>query len=501
MNAPPAGLAPVDWTIIGAYATATIALGYYYSRRQRSADEYFTGGGHMNPTLVGFSLFATLLSTISYLSIPGEAIAKGPTGMFTLLGLPIVYVVVGYLLIPVYMRRHVTSTYELLEERLGVRIRLLGALLFITLRLVWMSLLVFLSGEALAVMLGLGDEWIPAIAFATGFEAVVYTSLGGLRAVVITDSAQTLLMFGGALLVILLISVDLGGFGWFPTAWHPNWDQQPVFSFDPGTRVTVVGMILSSLIWYICTSGGDQTVVQRFMATADARAARRALRTQLMVAAVIGTTLSLVGFALLRYFEVHEQALPEGVRIAEDGDRVFPHFISFYLPPGVSGLVVAAMFAAAMSSIDSGVNSISAVVSSDFLGRFGRRPATEEGQVRLAKWLAFGIGSIVVVGSSFMEQIPGNITAVTAKTTNLLVTPIFALFVFALFVPFARPVGVVIGTACGTATAAAIAFSGPIFGMNPQTGLDPVSFMWIGPAALVVNLATGSLASLVLRAK
>ena len=499
MEASTDGLTLVDWVLIGCYALGAIGLGYYYSRKQRSTEEYFIGSGHMNPTLIGFSLFATLLSTISYLSMPGEAIGKGPTGLYGLLALPLIYLVVGYGLIPVYMRRHVTSTYELLEERMGLGIRLLGAILFIVLRLVWMSLLVYLSARAMAVMLGVGTGWIPVIALFTGFVAVIYTSLGGLRAVVITDFCQTMLMLGGAVLVITMVSIDLGGFGWFPTSWHSNWDVQPVFSFDPGTRLTVFGLVLSSLVWYVCTSGGDQTVVQRFMATADAEAARRSLRTQLVVAAIIGTTLSFVGFALLGYFQVHDQALPPGLSVSETADQIFPHFISFHLPPGVSGLVVAAMFAAAMSSIDSGVNSISAVVMSDFLDRFGRRPESEKGHVRVAKLLAFGIGSVVVVGSSFMEHVPGNITAVTAKTTNLLVTPIFALFFFALFVPFARPAGAVVGAVCGIATAALIAFSGPIFGMDPDTGLDPISFMWIGPTALVVNLLSGTLASLALR--
>ena len=193
--------------------------------------------------------------------------------------------------------------------------------------------------------------------------------------------------------------------------------------------------------------------------------------------------------------------LPDGIGITTDADKIFPHFISFHLPVGVSGLVVAAMFAAAMSSVDSGVNSICAVVTSDFLDRFGHRPQTERGHLRVARWLAFGIGTIVILGSSFMELVPGNITAVTAKTTNLLVTPIFGLFFFALFVPFARPVGVVVGTVCGIATAVLIAFSGPIFGMNSETGEDPVSFMWISPTALLVNLAVGTLVSLAIGKK
>jgi SSS family solute:Na+ symporter len=154
------------------------------------------------------------------------------------------------------------------------------------------------------------------------------------------------------------------------------------------------------------------------------------------------------------------------------------------------------MFAAAMSSIDSGVNSITAVVMTDFFDRFDRKPQTERGHILSARLLAFGIGAIVVMASSVMGSIPGNITAVTNKTANLLTTPIFCLFFFALFIPFARPAGVLVGTVLGTATAVLIAFSGPIFVPNfKPTDLDPISFQWIPIAAVTVNLASGSLVS------
>ena len=497
---PSGGLTAVDWTIIFGYAFATISLGYYYSRRQRTVREYFTGGGRMPPTLIGFSLFATLLSTISYLSIPGEAIGKGPVWMLNYLTIPIIYLVVGYGLIPVYMRTRVTSAYELLEARLGVGIRLMGAVMFILLRLVWMALLIYLSAKAMAVMLGAGDDWIPVITLVTGLVAVIYTSLGGLRAVVITDTLQTLLMFGGAVLVIVTVTLHFEGFGWMPGAWQPHWDAQPVFSFDPSVRLTVIGSMMASMTWAIATAGGDQTVVQRFMATTDARAARRSYLTQQLVGLCIGVTLWTAGFALLGFFQAQPDLLPANADLNGQADHVFPHYIAFYLPPGVSGFVVAAMFAAAMSSLDSGVNAITAVVSTDFIDRFRKSPASERQLTRTAKSLAFVIGAVVVGASSLMELVPGNITAVTNKTSNLLTTPIFALFFFALFVPFARPAGVVAGAVCGVATASLIAFSGPFFGMLPD-GNDPVSFMWISPAALAVNLGVGTAVSWILTAK
>lgn len=491
---PSNGLTFVDWAIIVCYAAATIGLGYYYSRRQTDVRAYFTGGGSMSPLLIGFSLFATLLSTISYLSIPGEAIGMGPVWMLNYLTVPVVFVIVGYVLIPVYMRTRVTSAYELLEERLGLGIRLFGAVMFILLRLVWMALLVYLSAKAMTVMLGVDETWIPAITLITGLVAITYTSLGGLRAVVITDTVQTLLMLGGAILVIVTVTWHFGGFGWMPTVWQPHWDEQPLFSFDPSVRLTVIGSMLASATWAVCTAGGDQTVVQRFMATTDARAARRSYLTQQLVGIGIGGMLWVAGFALLGYFQTQPDLLPTGIDIDANADKVFPHYIAYYLPPGVSGLVVAAMFAAAMSSLDSGVNSITAVITTDFIDRFRKTEISERRHTRTAQGLAFLIGAIVVVSSSLMEQVPGNITAVTNKTSNLLTTPIFALFFFALFVPFAKPAGVVAGAVCGITTAALIAFSGPIFGMLPD-GNDPISFMWISPVALTVNIAVGTIVS------
>lgn len=518
----PTGLQPIDWTLVVLYALSTIGLGVYFSRKQESTQEYFVGSGNMNPILIGVSLFATLLSTITYLSMPGEAAGKGPVLMVSLLAYPFIFLIVAFGLLPVYMKQRVTSAYELLEERLGLSVRLLGACLFLVLRLVWMTLLVYMAAKAMTVMMGISEKWVTHIVLVTGLITIIYTSLGGLRAVVVTDLMQTILLFGGALLVLFTVTYHFGGLGWFPREWQPSWDTQPIFSTDPKTRVTVVGTVLSILAWYVATLGGDQTSVQRFMATKDAAAARKALAIQLCVGACVVLTLNLVGFALLGYFQNFPDQLPDGMTIKNDADKLFPRYIAFHLPVGISGLVVSAMFAAAMSSLDSGVNSVTAVVMTDFLDRFGKKPKTEAGHVLFARTLAFSIGAVVVFGSSYMKYIPGNITAVTNKTLNLLTTPIFALFIFALFIRRASPIGVWIGTFFGVVAGLVIAFSGPLvaflyfqFGIDPAlfnvelvTNVDPVtgetwtiaedfiSFQWIGPIALTVDIVTGTLASL-----
>jgi SSS family solute:Na+ symporter len=519
------GLQPFDWVLIAIYAASTIGLGLYFSRRQVTTQEYFVGSGAMNPVLIGISLFATLLSTISYLSMPGECAGKGPAVLSGLFALPLVYFVVSRWLLPAYMRQRVTSAYELLEERLGISVRLLGASLFLVLRLVWMMLLVYLAAKAMIVMLGVDERWIPWIVLGTGIVSVAYTSLGGLRAVVVTDCLQTVLLLGGALLVLATVTYDFGGFGWFPTEWQPTWDVQPLFSLDPKTRVTVLGSIVSVSMWYIATYGGDQTSVQRFMATKDITAARRALRTNLTVGVIVQLTLYLVGFALLGYFMLHRDQLPGDGDLRANADSLFPRYISYHLPVGVSGLVVSAMFAAAMSSIDSGVNSITAVVMTDFVGRSRWSPKTPKGHLRCAQLLALVIGGAVVLGSSQMKYVEGNFSAITNKVANSLTTPIFALFFFAMFVRRATPLGVWVGAICGVVVAVSFAFSGPLvyllhtqFGVDPAvfnvelitktnagetwtSAEDPISFQWIGPAAFTVNVLIGTLVSYLLPGK
>jgi SSS family solute:Na+ symporter len=485
------GLHWIDGAIIGLYACGMLALGWYYGRKQQNADEYFVGSGAMNALLIGVSLFATLFSTISYLSTPGELINHGPAMLTGIFAIPIVYLIVGYGMVPVYMRYRVTSAYELLERNLGLSVRMTGAVMFIVLRLMWMGLLIYFASKAMMVMLGLELKWLPAVTLLTGSVAIAYASLGGLRAVVITDFFQFMLLFGGALLVIATITVRLGGFSWFPTEWNASWDVQPLFSADPAVRVTVFGSVLHGILWWLCTAGGDQTAIQRFMATRDARAARRSFLTNSIAGAMVSLVLALVGFSLLGYFQAEPTLLPGAMSVESEADLLFPHFISHHLPIGLSGLVVAGMFAAAMSSIDSGVNSITAVVMTDFLGRFKRRPATSRGEVRLAQCLAFGIGLTVVGSSSLMENVPGNFLEMTKRTIGLFVTPIFVLFFMALFVRFATSLGAISGSLAAFVSALLVAY------WKPLVSSREISFQWIFPVSLAVGIVVGCCVSLI----
>ena len=183
--------------------------------------------------------------------------------------------------------------------------------------------MIFMTSKALAIMVDVDEDWVPLIIVVTSVFSIAYTTLGGIRAVVITDFIQTVLLYGGALLVIATITWKMGGFGWFPAQWPTEvWDEQPIFSLDPSTRVTVVGSILSVFLWTVCTSAGDQVSIQRFMSTSDTKSARKAIAVQLIVATVVGTTLGLVGISLLGFFQANEALLPIDATLKSQADKL-----------------------------------------------------------------------------------------------------------------------------------------------------------------------------------
>ena len=484
------GLVTLDWIVIGVYAALVIGLGWFYSRRQSSTEEYFLAGRRTSFLIAGISLFATLLSTISYLSAPGEVIGHGPIFYAGFIAMPVVYLVVGYLVIPTLMRVPVTSAYELLESRVGLGVRLVGSGVFMVTRVVWMALLTYVSAKAFVSMLQWEPDAVPYVIVLLGTIAVLYTTLGGLRAVMVTDVVQFFVLVVGILLTIIFITVDLGSVrAWFPTAWAPDWDEQPLFSLSPTVRVTLLGSMISYTTFWVCASISDQVAIQRYLATRDARTARRALLTNLIADILVSSLLVLTGFALLGFFQHHPDLLPKGQDLLGDVDLLFPHYIANFLPIGVAGLVVSAMLAAAMSSLDSGLNSITTVFSVDVLGRCGRSTRSDGQRLKIARGLTLGLGVAVVLLACCMGMVPGNIVEVLFKTVGLFFAPLAGLFFTALFVRFATGIGTISGAVCGFATAALIAYWDVI------TGGPTISFQWIIPTALVVQVTVGSLIS------
>jgi len=487
-----------DWTVIAIYGVGLLGIGYYFARRTRTAEDYLLGGRTMRSSSVGLSLFASLLSTITYLALPGEMVNKGPVILWNMVSIPIAYVVVGYWLIPHFMKLRVTSAYEILQARLGMRIRLLGSSMFLLTRLLWMALIIYITADKIiVVMMGWDPSVTPYVAIAIGLVTVVYTSMGGLRAVVFTDVVQSFILFGGAVLAIILISVKMGGVtAWWPTEWSPTWDAQPVFSWDLNVRATLVGSIVFMTVWWICTAGSDQMAIQRYLATRDVKAARRVFLVTGLANIVVTSCLAILGFALLGFYRANPQMLDPGMTVVTDADRLFPHYIVKFLPPGITGLVIAGLLAAAMSSLSSGINSSCSVISVDFVDRM-RKPGavrSDRSQVLQTKAISWIVGLIAVALSSMMGRVTGNIMEVTVRTNHVFVAPLFGLFFMALFVKRATPFGTAMGALAGCVVAILFAYWDLITKALVYVGLfevasEPLTFQYISLFSLVANLA------------
>ena len=278
------GLESLDYAAILLYMVATFGISLWFGRKQKNVDDFFIGGRHMPWFAVGLSIMATLFSTISYLGTPGEMIKNGIGMSLGVLSIPFSMMVIFYLWIPFYMRLKVTSAYEYLEQRFSYPVRLIGAVLFILLRLGWMSMVVFVASKALdrlkgddfAFLPGPGIYWWIA---GVGIFAAIYTSVGGIQAMIWTDVLQCVLLLSGVIIVIVYIAfVDQTG----PPDWWriasehaPKHTSPQFFTTDVMVRNTVVWVLINHFFWAICTHGSDQVVLQRYFSTASQRAARR----------------------------------------------------------------------------------------------------------------------------------------------------------------------------------------------------------------------------------
>ena len=484
---PPANrLEVLDWYVLAAYGLLMLGIGWYFSRRTRTVDDYLLGGRQMRSWTVGLSLFATLLSTISYLATPGEIIRYGPMIMSGVAAIPLIILIVGWVLIPAIMKVQVTTAYEILELHLGVSVRVLGSTFFLAQRLIWMALIIYATtSKVLVPLLQWPPSTVPYVCLALGLFTVVYTSLGGLRAVVWTDAIQTFILFSGAILSIVVITSRLGGTqAWLPDQWPAHW-QEPAWLFEP-ERITVLGATLALFVFWICTSGSDQMAIQRYLATRDAKSARHAFLISIGTDLLVTWLLAALGLALLAYFKTYSEFAPERY-LVENADELFPQFIVVGLPPGVSGLVVAALLAAAMSSLSSGLNSSCSVITIDLIQRFRRTTMSDSGQVLLARTVSVVLGLMVVGLGLLVGAVSGNLLEVAHKTAGLLIGPLFGLFFLALFVPGATSRAALVSAVIGVITVVLVVYWEPI------TGQKGISFIWATPVALVTQIMCGVL--------
>ncbi len=470
-----------DWIVISVYGMVMLGIGFYYSRKNKNAEDYMLGGREMKSWKVGISLFATMFSAITYLTIPGEIIKNGPMVYLMLTAMPFIYIVVAYYFIPFIMKLKVSSAYELLETKLGVQNRILASAFFLIMRLLWMSVIIYMVAEKIIIpILGWSEQAALLVSIVMGVITIIYTSVGGLRGVILTDVIQSFILFGGTILAIILIVNQLGSVSAIiPSQWPEHWAGW-VF-YDPNIRVSFLTAFIASFSWYVFTAGSDQMSIQRCLATRDVQEARRMYLSNLVVNAMVQLLLIVLGFSLFAYAKMNPEFIAGGKTILDSADSLFPRFIAHGFPVGISGLVLAGLLAAAMSSLSSGLNSSSLSIVNDFILRLSNAKMTEKEKIKFSTIISFLIGIVIVLLSLVIGNIKGNLLELAFKTVNLLVAPLFVPFFMAMFIRIAKPNATLIGTILSAVSAVLISYSSEILGVT-------ISFLWIMPGAFLVGI-------------
>lgn len=451
-----------DHAVIASYLAVMMLLGWKLAKRQHSDEEYFLGSRKLPWFAVGVSVIASLLSSITYLSEPGNVWRYGFANIVgKLVAVPIEMLLVFSLCIPFFMRFRFTSAYEYLEHRFNLSVRLAGAALFCVMMIAWMGVIVLVSSRALAAASGVD---LNVVIITIGVVATGYTLLGGIRAVVWTDVVQVALLVGGGLFILGYVAVVTQStpLEWIRTVQARSTSvEMRTFSLNPTIPATTATLMLQMLVWHVCTHCANQMTMQRYFSTSDLSAARRSFLTGSLLGIFLNLMLAGVGAALVYYYTHGPETLPSSIDLVKgvDRDSIFPRFVTMRIPPGFAGAIFAALLAAAMSTIDSGVNSFATVVTVDF-GRL-RNGNGRPDHVRSARVTTLLVGTLVTVAAIVLDTVThsSDILSMMPKSFNCFLGALGGVFLVGMFVPRAGNTAAWASMIVGLVSALAIAYS------------------------------------------
>jgi len=382
----------IDYAIVLLSILAAIGTGVFFAHKQKDTSQYFAGGGKIPAWAVGISIFATLISSVTFLAYPGAAYAGNWILLVQGLMVPIVLLALVWVIVPLFRKVIRLSTYEYFERRFGLFARLYSSLAFTLGHFSKAGTVFFLVSMALATFL---DINIYSIVLVLGITIIVLTLFGGMEAIVWMDVAQGFLLIGGGVICILILMFGIEG---GPTETFRIASEYNKIDFGPYdwslSELCFLVMVLNGIFYALQKYGTDQTIVQRYLAAKNDKEAKKAAYIGVLMSVPIWALFMFIGTALFAYYHAAgAPLLPEGLK----ADEVFPYFIAHELPVGIRGLIIAALAAAAISSLDSDLNCLSAIAVQDYYMCF-RKNASDQEQLRFGKWMvvAAGLGAIGV---------------------------------------------------------------------------------------------------------
>ncbi len=450
----------LDYAVLATYLLGMVGVGLFFMNRMKDTDDFFRGGQQMQWWAAGCSIFATMLSAITFMSIPAKAFSQNWVYLIGNLMIVAVAPVAVYLALPFFRRIDATSAYEYLELRFNRTVRLLASGLFTLYHVFRMAIVMSLAALALAVVTPLTPLQSVLV---MGLLSIVYCALGGVEAVIWTDTIQTAVLLGGAVLclALMLAGAEGGLAGAVSAAAAAGKFEAFNLHLDPTTAnlalwVVVLGGLGQNFSSYI----SDQAVIQRYMTTPDERRAATSIWLAAGLAVFSTFLFFSLGAALFAFYRTHPERLDPTFTL----DQIFPLFILHETPAGVAGLIVAGIFAAAQSTVSTSMNSTATTVVTDFL-RPLRACRSEAGYLAVARWLTVGFGlagtALAVV---FIDPAIRSLFDAFVKVVGLFMGVLGGLFALGMLTRSASGAGSLVGVVAGAAVMFALPFVSRING-------------------------------------
>ncbi|MDP4223140.1 MAG: sodium:solute symporter [Bacteroidota bacterium] len=376
-----------------------VILGASFFSGSKTSDQFTTGGRKIPAWVAGMSIFATFVSSISFLALPGKAYSSNWNAFVFSLSIPIASLAAVKFFVPLYRQVGNVSAYYYLEQRFGPWARMYASVCYILTQLMRTGAILMLLALPLNALFG----WdIKVVIIVTGLAVMIYAMLGGIKAVIWTDTIQGIILIAGAVAcaIYLTFSIPGGPRHLFETAIE---DHKFSFgSFGPSLKDSTFWIVLIyGLFINLQNYGIDQNYVQRYMTTSSEKEAKRSALFGSLLYIPVSLIFFYIGTALFAYYSVQPDLLPETLKMPGTGDKVFPYFIATQLPVGMTGLLIASIFSAGMSTVSTSLNSTATIVLSDYYKRYINKQADERSSMK------------VLYSSSFMTGIIGILIALS----------------------------------------------------------------------------------------
>ncbi len=387
------GFGSVAWSVLAAYFLLMAGMAWYFIRKKKTAADYFTGGGKIPWYVAGMSIFATMLSSISFLAVPAQFYISDWRYFPMTFGIFAMAPVVIFFYLPFFRRLKVASAYEYLERRFNAAVRLFASGAYVVFMVSRVAIVTLLPALALNAMTGVS---IDGCILVCGVATIVYCAFGGFEAVVWSDFVQGIVLVSGALAIF--VALVHGSDGGIAGAWADASANGKTtlldlrfLSTEPVLWVVLVIAVIENLSSYT----SDQCVIQRYMSVKDERAAARSIWFNGVFTVGVSAVFSAIGTALWTYYRSHPEMLDPSLPKA---DSILPFFIVSGLPPAFAGLVAAALFAATISTLSANLSSAATALTADFVLKF--RPDTSpEAQIRWGRIFTFAAGVLGIAAA------------------------------------------------------------------------------------------------------